>query len=347
LVGNLTDVHNSGTFPPGQDGDTNVTIVPRADEANQALLRNRRGRPNDGGVIECEVHLYRDDHIDGPRIYEDWVGSLIGVEVTAKGVFVEDEGHDDKTELHPLDILYGQVGQSRLPGDWIGQLAQRRGLQVGVSLFAYRFAAAADDRKHGAFLGTPLAQWTRPTSVTLAVPPRPGGDSQFPAAEVQIGFQLNATTEVSTLVDAAGAGVANLTVTCLGKNYSDGGVPGFVIGEVATYWSPGRQLALSDLDLDFGTRDVGQVSQRTLVVRNVGVEPVQVTIPADSPSTSAFDWNGFGPTSLDVGQEVAVQIDFSPLTVGTHRGHVTVTSDTQASPQQVTLHGRCSGGPPQ
>lgn len=344
LVGTLTDVHNSGDFPPTQDHDSNLMIVPNADESNQALLKNRLGRPNDGGVIECEVNVVRNDHIDGPDTFENWVSSLIGLEVTAKGVFVEDEGHDNKTELHPLDIIVAQVDGSILPGDWITKVAQQHGLQVGSGLFAYRFGAAADNRKGGGFLGTPLAQWTRPTSVTLPLPPQPADPNFWATAELQIGFTLNATAEVSTKVDPSGGGVATLAVTCLGKDY---GGPGFVIGEVVTYWSAGRQLALSAFELDFGTLGVGEASNRTLVVRNTGTQAVQVTILSDAPWDSAFSWNAVGPVSLDIGQALDVDIAFSPVHAGTHRGVLTVTSDTPGSPQRVSLRGKCHGGTPQ
>jgi hypothetical protein len=344
LVGTLTDVHNAGDFPPGQDHDSNLIIIPNADEPNQALLKNRSGRSNDGGGVECEVNLIRNDQINGPDTFENWVSSLIGLEVTAKGVFVEDEGHNNKTELHPLDIIVAQVDGSILPSDWITKVAQQHGLQVGSGLFAYRFGAAADNRKSSVFLGTPLAQWTRPTGVTLALPPPPADGGFFAAAELQIGFALQATAEVSTKVDPSGAGVATLAVTCLGKNY-DG--PGFVIGEVVTYWSAGRQLALSAFELDFGTLGVGEASIRTLVVRNTGTQAVQVTVPSDAPSSSAFSWNAVGPVSLDIGQALDIQIDFSPLHTGTHHGVLTVTSDTPGSPQRVSLRGKCHGGTPQ
>jgi len=343
LVGTLTDVHNSGDFPPTQDHDSLLIIVPNADEPNQALLKNRRGRPNDGGVIECEVNVVRNDQVDGPETFENWVSSLIGSEVTAKGVFVEDEGHNDKTELHPLDIIVAQVDGSILPGDWITRVAQQHGLEVGTGLFAYRFGAAADNRKGGGFLGTALAQWTRPTSVRLALPPQPASGGT-PAAELQIGFALNASAEVSTKVDAStGAGVATVAVTCLGKDY---GGPGFVIGEAVAYWSADRQLALSAFDLDFGTLGVGESSTRTLIVRNTGIQAVQVTIPSDAPWDSPFSWNAVGPVSLDIGQELTIGISFSPLHAGTHHGRLTVTSDTPASPQEVSLHGKSHGGTP-
>jgi hypothetical protein len=149
---------------------------------------------------------------------------------------------------------------------------------------------------------------------------------------------------VSTKVEPSGGGVATLAVTCVGKDY---GGPGFVIGEVVTYWSAGRQLALSAFELDFGTLGVGEVSSRTLVVRNTGTQAVQVTILSDAPSSSAFSWNAVGPVSLDISQALDVHIDFSPAHTGTEHRVLTVTSDTPGSPQRVSLRGKCQGGTPQ
>jgi hypothetical protein len=108
----------------------------------QVLLINRFGKPNSNGKLECEIHVSderRDHHLA-------WLRSLSGTEVTAHGVWVNDTGHHDKTELHPLDVVFGPVTASIMPGDWIDALATERGLAVGATILAFRFAAASDNR---------------------------------------------------------------------------------------------------------------------------------------------------------------------------------------------------------
>ncbi len=182
LVGTLIDVHNAGgNVLAGDDSDTNIIVVP--DAATAPLLFNRNGARNVVWDIECEVNVTEDG--DGRSSFESWVSSMVGLEVTAKGVYVDDTGHDDKTEIHPMDLIIARVAGSALPDDWIGDLARQNALQVGVGLFAFRYAAASDDRGGTVFEFPPLAGQTRATSVTLPFPParraQPTHKSRFAA----------------------------------------------------------------------------------------------------------------------------------------------------------------------
>jgi hypothetical protein len=118
----LVDVHHS------DDDDTNLDIQP-VGQSSIDLFTDLAGVPNANGLVDCEVSVTEDG--DRRSKYQAWGSSLVGSEVVAKGVFVEDEGHDNKTELHPMDIIVAPVGASRLPTDWIGQLAGEPGLTVG------------------------------------------------------------------------------------------------------------------------------------------------------------------------------------------------------------------------
>jgi hypothetical protein len=63
-------------------------------------------------VLECEIHVGS----DWRNQYGDWVRSLTGGEVTAQGVWVDDDGHESKTELHPMDVIFGSITASKLSG---------------------------------------------------------------------------------------------------------------------------------------------------------------------------------------------------------------------------------------
>lgn len=234
LVGTLTEVYNSDGLVG--DGDTNVKIVPVPDEPNTTLLKNRKGVDNRDGTIECEVNVTEDG--DARSHYESWVSSMIGAEVTAKGVYVDDEGHHDKTEIHPVDLIVARVNGSALPTDWIADVAAQHHLQVGIGLFAYRYAAASDDRDGVAWGAPPLAKQTRTTSVTLPFPSRPGS-TRFPIAgtttpqvERRSGGARHAGSHIDMTVTGDTAS-AELVVTV--KAVDHGG-PGFDLGELALYW---------------------------------------------------------------------------------------------------------------
>jgi hypothetical protein len=236
VVGKLTDVHISGGGITSDD-DTNIVIEPDSDGANQMLLTNRHGQinlavsPDGRPLLECEINVksdWRDQH-------KDWVSSLTEGEgtVTAQGVWVDDNDHDSKTELHPMDVIFGTVTSSKIPGDWINSLASERGLEVNKSMLAFRFAVASDDRGGIFFDSPPLATLTRPTTFVLKLPSRPAEGDMVPAWEMRSSLSENAFV-YSTPRDFGGSKVLDVTVVCRGQD-DDG--PGVLLGEIVTFWS--------------------------------------------------------------------------------------------------------------
>src|SRR5215218_4703487 len=125
VVGKLIEARPSEGFT--NDGDTNLFIEPKVDPDNdnpniyRMLLINRFDSVNSDGLLECEVNL--GVKIDGQTVISwkephlAWVRSLVGGEVTAQGIWVDDDGHDSKTELHPMDVVFGSVTRSILNED--------------------------------------------------------------------------------------------------------------------------------------------------------------------------------------------------------------------------------------
>jgi hypothetical protein len=259
---------------------------------------------------------------------------MIGHEITAIGVYVDDTGHDDKTEIHPMDLIVTRIDVSALPQDWIGDVARQHGLQVGAGLLAYRYAAASDDRGGVFFESPPLAKQTRSTSITLPFPARQAG-AISPQVEVRGGGARNAASHIDVEV-VGDVASADLVVTVKAV---DSGGPGFDLGEVALYWAGSRQLKVSPSALTFGTIDVGNVVVRRFAVSNTGSEPVTLTIPG-SPFPGAFGWNDVPATTLPAGGSFEVVVDYSPATAGHHTGAVSVASDAEGNPHVVTLDGR-------
>lgn len=335
LVGTLTDVHNAGTGF-NQDGDTNLTIVPN--DASRDLVKNREGVWNREGTIECEINVTEDGA--GRSRYERWVSSMIGMEVQAKGVFVDDTGHDNKTEIHPMDLIVAQVSSSALVGDWIGDVARQHGLQVGTGLFAYRYAAASDNRSDGLFGGwPPLSRQTRATSATLPFPVRPAG-AISPEVEVRSAGARNAASHINTTVVGDTASAA-LVVTVKADRH---GGPGFDLAEVALYWAGTRLLDVSPTSLSFGLIGIGEAVRRTFTIANAGTETVTVRVP--DGSSSAFSWNSVAATALVPGASFPVTVEFSPTVAGRYTDSVSIISDAPGDPH-VSLEGRCRPGTPQ
>jgi len=104
--------------------DDDLNMLVRPDGAYDFVTRNRSERRNrrrdnfidERGLIELEIRT-------DPEVFDAVIRA--GMRVWAKGWWVQDSGHDDKTELHPLQILIGTNGADPLSADsfsvFIGQ----------------------------------------------------------------------------------------------------------------------------------------------------------------------------------------------------------------------------------
>ena len=236
LTGILTEAHVSDS-----DDDTSLFITPDpVDQASMDLLVNHNGDANVGGQVECEVNVqdnWRDRHLT-------WVKSLVStdpahpVRVMAAGIWVDDTGHQDKTELHPLDVIFGEVTSSLLAEDWIGELAAAQGLVVGQGLFAFRFAAATDVRQAGE-PRPPLAAVTREFTIPVPMPTRPGG-GHTPAWNLRSDLDSGVLSFFGT--PHSDGTFLDFTFTLKARQImqfvdpDDG--PAVFLGEIATFWGP-------------------------------------------------------------------------------------------------------------
>lgn len=84
--------HNVGDW--FDDGDWNIHVNP----FDKSFLKNRSGRVNADGLIELEVNSRGNPSDLAARF-------PIGTRVEASGAWVDDTGHDGKTELHPVDWM--------------------------------------------------------------------------------------------------------------------------------------------------------------------------------------------------------------------------------------------------
>jgi hypothetical protein len=355
VVGELTNVHRS-SFP--SDGDTNLEITPDGPDPDvpnspdfRTLLRGHVDGVVDQTVLECEINVGGDwqDH------YEDWVRSLIDGttdgKITAQGIWVEDLGHGSKTELHPMDVIFGSVEGSLLPGDWIGAVAARHGLVVGDSLLALRFAVASDDRQGEFQSAPPLAPYTRPVTFLLPFPAQPAGGAATPESDLRIDLQANATIEIGDprpdpLVNPKRAGnmVLPVTVTCVAAyddpapGASDEG-PGVLTGEIVTFWSsPATPLiAASPQHLSFGKVPVMSVVSLSTTILNVGAADLAVTVPA--PPVGAFRWEPIAQTTIPAGGSLELPVDFAPRAINPAQGTLWIQSNAPSSPTAVALDG--------
>lgn len=340
LVGTLTNVSvSSGLF---EDHDTNFHISPNS--AYEHLLVNRDGDRNTSGQVLGEVQpgmFYR-------AAYEAWARTLIGAEVFASGVFVQDNNHDEWTELHPIDLIAGRISKSMLPGaDWIPKRAADRELQIDDTLFAYRFLAASDTRQGifggHPFEGPPLWDVTRSAFVLPLLPTKPGSD-WIPVVDHRIAFMQNA--DVSVTVGRLGPNPhLRIDVTC--KARGDGG-PGVALGEAVAYWKDPSvpEIALEPTQLNFGTVTPHKKATKIVQIRNIGVAPLIISVAAPLAS-SVFTWQALNGVTVPAGAVREESVTFEPRQAGDANGVWKVQTNNALGPRGVALSGTGREGIPQ
>jgi len=346
LVGTLQRVYVPSGL--GSDGDTNLVIAP--DLAHRGLLVNRHGRRNGDNAMECEVNITDSlARFWWRPLFNKWVNSMMFTPINLVGVYVDDDGHDSKTELHPVDLIVGRVDQPLIPHDpswWISRRAHDRGLQVvpldnpgsvaGELLYAYRLLASSDDR--AGIAGPLLSMTTRTVSLTVAMPPSPG-PTYTPYAAQSLALVDHAEVTVGITGTGTGRSV-KVTVTC--QAATQGG-PGIVLGEIAAYW---KNPAVPEVSVDPVSVSFGQVipmrtSTRTIRVTNIGVAPLLVSAPSP-PAHSVFTWAAFSDQTISAGGHRDVTVKFRPRVPGGATGvwHVETNNALGRSSVQLTGTGR-------
>lgn len=230
----------------GDDGDTGFMIRPH--EPYYYLLKNHNDNWNDDVKIECEVNVWPQVRVD----HGDWVASMSAFDpVTAIGVWVEDTGHDNKTELHPVDIVFGRVHSTLISDDWLNELTVNRNLKLDINMNLYRFAIATDVRAFFPFDeqsdGRPLlAGQTRPVTFTpdLPTPPNPMIDPGDPTWEMRTFLAHGRILDTHTAVRFnCGQKLLDITITPQSLTddefnagtTSDQGAA-VLLGELVTFW---------------------------------------------------------------------------------------------------------------
>ena len=331
---------SGSVWPPSNwddDHDINFRISP--DSAYEHLLVNRDGDRNRSGDMLGEVQPWT---FYSPA-YQAWARSLVGAEVFASGVFVQDDNHESWTELHPIDLIAGRISKSMRPGvDWIAKRAAERGLQIDDTLFAYRFLAASDTRKGLFFEGPPLWDVTRSAFVLPFLPTKPGPD-WIPAVEHMIGLIKKA--DVSVTVGKLGS-IARLRIDVTCKADGDGG-PGVALGEAVAYWKDPAvpEIALEPTELNFGTVQPNKTSTKTVQIRNVGVAPLIISVARPSAG-SAFTWQALNGVTIPAGAVRKESVTFRPTKAGDASDVWTVQTNNARGPRQVALSGTGRAGIP-
>jgi hypothetical protein len=344
LVGRLHRVYEpSGWF---EDHDTNFVVSPAQEYA--ALLVNHAGVRNKSGSMELEVQAVFTLQMRHRPEFESWAHGMVDHTVTASGVWVEDDKHDQRTELHPVDIVAAPTEVSLLPGpDWLAKRAADRHLAVGTTLRAYRYIAASDTRRGSFgglfFEGPPLARTTRTATITLALPQRPG-PTWTPFVAHRAGTTENAQVTVD-LENSTGTPRARVAVAC--KAVGSGG-PGVALGEIAAYWKDSRipEIALEPTELKFGQVRQGRMSTKSIRVRNVGAVPLVVST-AGSGSGGVFFWSAINQRVIEPESFHDTQVRFRPNGEGASAGTWHVETNEAIGPRTVSLSGTGLEGLPE
>ncbi len=330
LVGTLERVYvPSGFFA---DSDTNLVVTPGPE--HRGLLVNRKGRRNGNFRMECEVQV----SLQWRALFNKWASSMLHTPITLSGVYVDDDGHDSRTELHPVDLLAGRVDLALTPHDptwWVTRRATDRGLKLGTTLFAYRFLAATDTRDGLFFAGPPLAGSTRTAWAELDFPERPAPEWRpYVANHIEV---IEDADVGDTVVGSGADRRVRIEVTC--KAVGHGG-PGVVIGEAAAYW---KNPAVPEIVVEPTTLAFGQVipfktATKTIAIRNVGVAPLVVSVDA-APAGAVFTWDVLSNVVIPDGGKRELTVTFRPRQGGGASARWSVQTNDALGPRSVALSG--------
>lgn len=97
--------------------------------------------------------------------------------------------------------------------------------------------------------------------------------------------------------------------------------------------SVSRTIQISG-NMEFGETEVGQATQRVMIVHNDGTEPLEVT-GQEWPTGFSGSWTG----TIPAGQSQPLTVEFNPLAAEFHAGAIEVLSDATGGNRWHTLSG--------
>jgi len=117
-----------------------------------------------------------------------------------------------------------------------------------------------------------------------------------------------------------------------------------VLGDFCAFLSADAQnasLTVEPAASDFGAHDIGTTTPKTLVVRNNGAAPADVSITLSGKTPNDFSWSSACLSNLPLGSKCDVSVFFSPLSITKPEGREVqlVISDGRGTPQTVKLMG--------
>jgi len=103
------------------------------------------------------------------------------------------------------------------------------------------------------------------------------------------------------------------------------------------------QISVLSANVDFGQIFTGNSENRNLVVRNIGMAPLQISsLTTDNPLFTVVDT----PYTLSQNQSVNIGLVYSPIASGSHTAILTINSNDPATPvYQVSLSGSAISPP--
>ena len=185
---------------------------------------------------------------------------------------------------------------------------------------------------------------------TLAAPPTPTGLSATAQSSSSIYLSWNSSSGATSydVYDCSGSSITNTTnthytISGLSENTSysykvravnSGGNSSFTSCQSATtLLNPTKIIGLAG-SLNFGNVTIGQTPTATMTISNTGNTALNVT-SVSCPSGFSGSWSG----SISAGNSQNVTITFSPSSVTTYSGSITVSSDATSGANTIS----CSG----
>jgi Abnormal spindle-like microcephaly-assoc'd, ASPM-SPD-2-Hydin len=143
--------------------------------------------------------------------------------------------------------------------------------------------------------------------------------------------------------DPTTAGIASGQIT-ISSNSATGGTALVALGGTGTAANP--QLTVSAMNLSFGSVTVNTATTQPLILTSTGTSPVTVNSAAITGAGFSILGGSF-PVTLNPGQTLTIQVQFSPTATGTASGQITISSNSASGGTAlVSLSGTSTAATP-
>jgi len=207
----------SGVPHLSPEGDFSVWFLPE----DKKYLANRHGSPNPNGLLELKVKLADAQ----AQAFLEAAKTMEGERIFVSGVLANDEEHDSKALVQPLDLIYTQLPAGKFPAWFQAIVPNLPGPQVPV---AFKVIAASDASKSKK---PPRWEETRALKAFFPYPEKPA------LPKIKMDFEMRKVADLRTEFHLSPEPMKSRILMDLSVESASKDGPGLFVGDFVAYWA--------------------------------------------------------------------------------------------------------------